>query len=49
MAVATILTIVGGAVVNAVAFTGGNYLFSKLGKDDTTKKSATDKIKLPNS
>ena len=29
---------VGGAIVNALAFTGGNYLFSKLGKSDDAEK-----------
>ena len=29
---ATIALMVGSAIVNALAFTGGNYLFSKLGK-----------------
>jgi len=29
---------IGGAVMNALAFTGGNYLFSLLGKSDKAKK-----------
>lgn len=29
---------IGGAVVNALAFTGGNFLFSKLGKSDDAEK-----------
>ena len=33
MAVATILTLVGGAVANAVVFDRGNYLFGSLGCD----------------
>ena len=28
----------GGAVVNALAFTGGNFLFSKLGKNQDAEK-----------
>ena len=32
---ATIGLIVGGAVVNALAFSGSNYFFSKMGKDDS--------------
>ena len=31
-----IAMMVGGAIVNALAFTGGNYLFSKLGGHDDT-------------
>ena len=34
---ATIAMMVGGAIVNALAFTGGNYLFSKLGHDNTAQ------------
>ena len=30
--------IIGGAVVNALAFTGGNYLLSLLGKSDEAEK-----------
>jgi len=30
--------IIGGAVVNALAFTKGNYLFSLLGKSEETEK-----------
>jgi len=29
---------IGGTVVNALAFTGGNYLFSLLGKSDEARK-----------
>ena len=29
---------IGGAVVNALAFTGGNFLFSKLGKSNDAEK-----------
>lgn len=29
---------IGGAVVNALAFTGSNFLFSKLGKSDDAEK-----------
>ena len=29
---------IGGAVVNALAFTGGNFLFSKLGKTQDAEK-----------
>ena len=29
---------IGGAVVNALAFTGGNYLFSLLGRSDEAEK-----------
>ena len=32
---ATIALMVGSAIVNALAFTGGNYLFSKLDKRPT--------------
>ena len=31
---ASIAMLVGGALVNALAFTGSNVLFSKLGKSD---------------
>lgn len=31
---ASVAMMIGGAVVNALAFTGGNYLFSKLGHAD---------------
>ena len=31
---ATIAIIIGGAIANAIAFTGGNYLFSKLDSRD---------------
>ena len=29
---------IGGAVVNALTFTGGNFLFSKLGKGNDAEK-----------
>ena len=29
---------IGGTVVNALAFTGGNFLFSKLGKSNDAEK-----------
>ena len=32
-----IAMMVGGAIVNAVAFTGGNFLFSRLGRDNTAQ------------
>jgi len=35
---AAIGMMIGGAVVNALAFTGGNYLFSVLGKSDEAEK-----------
>ena len=35
---ATIGVMVGGAVVNALAFTGGNYLFSTLGRSGEAEK-----------
>jgi len=31
-------TMIGGAVVNALAYTGGNYLFSLLGRSDEADK-----------
>lgn len=31
---ASVALMVGGAIVNALAFTGGQYLFSKLGSED---------------
>ena len=40
---------IGGAVVNALAFTGGNFLFSKLGKIKTLKKKEKDMIEQSNS
>ena len=36
---------IGGAVVNALAFTGGNFLFSKLGKTQDAEKKEKDMIK----
>jgi len=35
---AAIGMMIGGAVVNALAFTGGNYLFSLLGRSDAAEK-----------
>ena len=35
---ACIVLMIGGAVANALAFTGSNYLFSKLDKEDTIKE-----------
>jgi len=35
---AAIGMMIGGAVVNALAFTGGNYLFSMLGKSNEAEK-----------
>ena len=35
---ATIGMMIGGAVVNALAFTGGNYLFSMLGRSGEAEK-----------
>ena len=42
---ATIALMVGGALVNALAFTGSNYLFSKMGKNDDSleEKKRSDK------
>ena len=41
-----IAKMIGGAIVSAVAFTGGNYLFSKLGRDDNiAPQNARDTIK----
>ena len=34
----TVAMMIGGAVVNALAFTGGNFLFSKLGKTQDAEK-----------
>ena len=34
---------IGGAVTNALAFTGGNYLFSHLGKDSDEERKRRDK------
>ena len=34
---------IGGAVTNALAFTGGNYLFSHLGKDSDKERERHDK------
>jgi len=35
---AAIGMMIGGAIVNAPAFTGGNYLFSLLGRSDEAEK-----------
>ena len=42
MASAEAMTI-GGAVVNALAFSGSNYLFSHMGKSDDAKNERHDK------
>lgn len=39
-----VLMMLGGAVTNALAFTGGNYLFSHLGKDSDEEKKRHDKV-----
>ena len=36
--IAAIGMMIGGAVVNALAFIGGNYLFSLFGKSDDAEK-----------
>ena len=33
-----IAMMIGGAIVNTVAFTGGKYLFSKLGREDNASE-----------
>jgi len=35
---ATAAMVIGGAVVNALAFSGSNYLFSKLSSDEERKR-----------
>ena len=35
---ASVALLVGGALVNALAFSGSNYLFSKLDKGDTAEE-----------
>lgn len=35
---ASVALLIGGAIANAVAFTGSNYLFSKLSKGDTLEE-----------
>ena len=40
---------IGGAVVNALAFTGGNFLFPKLGKTQDAEKKEKDMIEQSNS
>ena len=35
---ASIVAMIGGAIINAVAFTGSGYLFSKLGKKNDREK-----------
>ena len=39
---------IGGAVVNALAFTGSNFLFSKLGKTTMLRRKEKDMIKQSN-
>ena len=43
-----IAMMIGGAVLNALAFTGGNFLFSKLGKIKTLRKKEKDMIEQSN-
>ena len=38
---ASALMMIGGAITNALAFTGGNYLFSHLGKNSNEEKKKT--------
>ena len=40
---------IGGAVVNALAFTGGNFLFSKLGKTQDAEKERERHVEQSNS
>lgn len=40
---ATVALMLGGAVVNALAFTGGNYLFSSLGSNSDEERERHDK------
>ena len=42
---ASIGFLIGGAIVNALAFTGSNYLFSSLSKESIDKKER-DTIRL---
>ena len=35
---ASLMMMVGGAVVNALAFSGSNYLFSKMHSDEERKR-----------
>ena len=46
---ASAVAMIGGAVVNALAFTGGNFLFSKLGKTQDAEKKEKDMIEQSNS
>ena len=39
---ASVAIMVGGALVNALAFSGSNYLFSKLGQGDTEEQKRHD-------
>ena len=38
-----IVMMIGGAVTNALAFTGGNYLFSHMGSNSNEEKKRHDK------
>ena len=38
-----VVMMVGGAVVNALAFSGSNYLFSHVGKDSDEERKRHDK------
>ena len=40
---ASVLMLVGGAIVNALAFTGSNFLFSQLGKHSDEERQRHDK------
>ena len=40
---AAIRMMIGGAIVNALAFTGVNYLFSLLGRSDEAEKERKQK------
>ena len=42
---ASAVMIVGGAVVNALAFSGSNYLFSKLNNNDEEKNDTMKQLK----
>ena len=35
---ASVAIVIGGAVVNALAFSGSNYLFAKMGKDEAAEE-----------
>ena len=43
---ASIGFLIGGALVNALAFTGSNYLFSSLSKESIDKERKKGTIKL---